>query len=384
MSRLEADWLKSAATQRVFSLLSDAGFQVFAVGGCVRDALLGKGVSDIDISTDAQPGTVETLAKEAGLRTVPTGIDHGTVTVLVGDAPYEITTFRQDVETDGRRAVVAFSDRVEDDALRRDFTMNALYCGADGTILDPLGGLDDLHAGRVRFIEDAETRIREDYLRSLRYFRFHAWYGDLAEGMDAEALAAIAANVEGLAGLSRERVGSEVKRLLGAPDPAPAVAGMRATGVLAQILPGADDRFLAPLIAVEEAARVGPGAMRRLAVLGGAEVAERLRLSRREAQALEDIAAGMALAPGELGYRQGAEAGRDALLVAAAIRGEAVSDAALEDMAHGAEQVFPLKAGDLMPALEGPALGQALKRLEAEWIASGFTLDRDALLARRG
>lgn len=222
--------------------------------GCVRNALLGAEASDIDIATDAHPERVVELAAGAGLKAIPTGIEHGTVTVVSGGIPHEITTFRRDVETDGRRATVAFSDTVSEDAARRDFTMNALYARPDGTLLDPLGGLPDLNARHVRFIGQAKDRIREDYLRSLRYFRFHAWYGDAAAGFDPDALDAIASNLDGLERLSRERVGAEILKLLAAPDPAPAIAAMRGAGVLGAVLPGADDRSLAVLVSLEQAA----------------------------------------------------------------------------------------------------------------------------------
>lgn len=381
MERIKPDWLLSKGTQRVFSLLSDAGHEAYAVGGCVRNTLLSEPVRDIDLSTSARPEDVMALAEAAGLHAIPTGIEHGTVTVVVDAEPYEITTFRYDVETDGRRAVVAFSDSIEDDALRRDFTMNALYADAAGAIHDPVEGLPDLRARRVRFIEDADQRIREDYLRSLRYFRFCAWYGDATNGFDADALDAIARNLDGLESLSRERVGAELKRLLEAPDPAPAVAVMRATGVLARILPGADDNGLGPLIALEGG--VPPDAIRRLAVLGGENVAKRLRISRKEAAALADIRDAVGKAPGELGYRLGADAGRDALLVTAALTGTGpVSSDDLSQVVYGAAQAFPVEAADLMSALSGPELGRSLKRLEREWIESGFKLGREALIAR--
>src|SRR5690606_12242514 len=176
-------------------------------------------------------------------------------TVIAGHEPHEITTFRRDVETLGRHAVVAFSDRIEEDAARRDFTMNALYSRADGQVLDPLGsGLADLAARHVRFVGNPEDRIREDYLRILRFFRFTAWYGDPAEGPDPDGLAACAEHALGLEGLSRERVGAEIKKLLSAPDPAPAVAAMQATGVLRHVLPGADARAVGPLVHLEGSA----------------------------------------------------------------------------------------------------------------------------------
>jgi len=230
------------------------------------------------------------LAEAAGLKPVPTGIDHGTVTVVSDGKPHEVTTFREDVDTFGRHAEVAFGSDLQADARRRDFTMNALYAQPDGTVIDPLGGMDDLAARRVRFIGDAAARIAEDYLRILRFFRFHAHYGDPASGLDADALAACAANLDGLDGLSRERVGAEMRKLLSAPDPAPAAAAMQAAGVLAIVLPGADTRALAPLVHLEDRTTTPPDAIRRLAALGGADVAERLRLSRAEAKRLARLA----------------------------------------------------------------------------------------------
>ncbi len=377
MTRIEADWLTDEATQRVFALLGD--YPIFAVGGCVRNTILGVPVKDIDLSTAARPEVVTALAEAAGLRVVPTGIEHGTVTVVVADEPFEITTFRRDVETDGRRAVVAFSDRMDDDALRRDFTMNALYADAAGVVHDPVGGLADIAARRVRFIEDAVQRIREDYLRSLRFFRFCAWYGDPESGMDSEALDAIARNLAGLETLSRERVGSELLRLLEAPDPSPAVASMRATGVLGTILPGAEDRALGPLVELERGFGLEPNAVRRLAVLGGAF--DTLRLSRSVAKHVETVRDNIGVAASVAGYRHGEEIGRDIVLVTAALMEQPLAVDALTDVVRGATFEFPVKAADLMPALEGKALGEALKRLEDRWIKSGFTLSKSDLLS---
>ena len=380
MKRIDADWLKAAGTRAVFSLLTDAGHKAFAVGGCVRNTLLDAPVKDIDLSTDALPETVMALAKDAGLKVVPTGIEHGTVTVIAGDIPHEITTFRRDVDTDGRRAVVAFSTDMNDDALRRDFTMNALYVDASGALVDPLGGLPDLEARRVRFIENAELRIREDYLRSLRFFRFHAWYGDPKQGFDPEALDAIARNVDGIKSLSGERLGSEMKRLLEAPDPVAAVAGMRSTGVLHAVLEGGDDRALGPLVHFEETLSIAPNAIRRLAALGGENVAEALRLSRQEADRLRIIRAGTPGAGKASGYLLGADAALDVHLIEAASLAIPFEKSVLAQIAEGAELTFPIKATDLMPGLEGPALGAALKSLEAQWIASDFSLSKAALL----
>ncbi len=379
--RITGDWIEAEGVQLVLHLLTDAGHQGLLVGGCVRNALIGQPVADIDIATDAVPERVIELARAAGLKVVPTGIDHGTVTIVVGGAPHEVTTFRRDVETDGRRATVAYATQVEEDAGRRDFTMNALYADAEGRIVDPLGGLPDLEARRVRFVGDADARIREDYLRILRFFRFHAWYGDPDAGMDAEALAACAANSAGLEALSRERIGHEMRRLLAAADPAPAVAAMQATGVLARILPGADAKALAPLVHLEPP--YAPDWIRRLAALGGADQADALRLSRDEARRFGILREGIGGAAGaaELAYREGAGLARDIVLLRAALLDQPLPPGWEDAIARGAAAKFPLRAADLMPAHEGAALGARLKELEARWIASGFELTRAQLLS---
>ncbi|MGR3813900.1 MAG: CCA tRNA nucleotidyltransferase [Cognatishimia activa] len=380
--KIFGDWLTRAQTQAVFAMLSDAGYQVYAVGGCVRNALMGVAVSDVDMSTDATPEQVVNLAKTAGLKAIPTGIDHGTITVVSGGIPHEITTFRKDVATDGRRATVAFSKSVTDDARRRDFTMNALYVDRDGEVLDPLGGMADLEARILRFIDNPKLRIREDYLRILRYFRFHAWYGDPEAGMDPEALAAIAETFEGLAQISKERVGAEILKLLAASDPAPSVAAMRQTGVLGQVLPGADDRALAPLVHLEGEAGLAPDALRRLASLGGDGVSERLRLSKKQTEILgvfrDEIGSMEALAT--VAYRHGADVAYSVALLRAAVFETPPAPDMSASIALGAEAEFPVKAADLMPEFAGSKLGEALKALEASWIASGFALTKDDLL----
>lgn len=381
MTQVTGDWLTAPGTQAVMGMLEDAGYQAHAVGGCVRNALLGAPVADVDISTDARPETVIALARAAGLKPVPTGIDHGTVTVVARGEPFEVTTYRADVETDGRRAVVRFADTMAEDAVRRDFTMNALYADRRGTVVDPLGGLPDLRARHLRFIQDAAQRIREDYLRTLRYFRFHAWYGDPAQGMDAEALAAIADNLDGLDRLSAERVGAELLKLLAAPDPVQAVAVMAQTGVLPRILPGASPRALGPLLMAEEALGLAPDPLRRLAATGFADGAA-LRLSKPDQKRLtllRELTEGTAGLP-EVAWRHGAETASDTAALRAAMLEQPVDPAALPDLAAAAQARFPVTAQDLMPALSGKALGDRLRALEAQWIASGFALDREDLL----
>ncbi len=378
--KVSGDWLDHPGTQALCAALENAGYRALFVGGCVRNALLDEPVADVDLATDATPENVTNIAENAGFKVVPTGFDHGTVTVIAAGRPHEVTTFRRDVETDGRRAVVAFSTRIEEDAARRDFTMNALYADARGAVLDPLGGLPDLQSRRLRFVGDAETRIREDYLRILRFFRFHAAYGDPEKGLDPDALAACAALSAGLETISKERIGAEMRKLLSAPDPAPAVASMAAAGVLAQILPGADHRALAPLIHLEGEAPLRW--LRRLVVLGGGDADTALRLSRAEVRdlaALRDAIAGLQT-PAALGWQLGADLAADAMLARAATFGFPPPQGWEVAVARGAATTFPVTAADLMPALQGVALGQRMRALEVAWLASDLTLGRQDLL----
>ena len=377
--RLTGDWLTDPAAQSVCAALEQGGHQALFVGGCVRNGLLNMPVGDIDIATDATPERVIELARVAGLKSVPTGIDHGTVTLIAAGKPHEVTTFRRDIETDGRRATVAFSTRIEDDAARRDFTMNALYARPDGTLVDPLGGLPDLRARHIRFVGDPDSRIREDYLRILRFFRFTAWYGDPALGMDADGLAACAAGIDGLHGLSKERIGAEMRKLLAAPDPAPAVASMAQAGILAALLPGSDPRALAPLIHLEQGEPIRW--LRRMAALGGPDPTDALRLSRGDSRDLAHLRAAIegSQTPAVLGHSLGSALAMDALLLRAALFEQPLPPKAQTEVARGAATPFPITAADL-PTLAGPALGQELKRLKSLWLASDLRLGRSQLL----
>ena len=378
---VSGDWLTRPATQALCAALQAGGHRVFFVGGCVRNAVLGEAVGDLDLATDALPEKVVRLVEAAGFKAIPTGIDHGTVTVLAGGLPHEITTFRRDVQTDGRHAVVAYSTDVAQDAARRDFTMNALYADPAGEVVDPLGGLPDLRARRLRFVGEPSQRIREDYLRILRFFRFSATYGDPALGMDAEGLAACAELADGIDGLSRERIGAEMRKLLSARDPAPALASMAASGVLRHVLSGADPRYVAPLVHLEAGAP--PHWQRRLVVLGGQDWDNALRLSRSEQGLMARLRdqVGNALSPAAVGWRLGPEAGADAVLARAAVLESPLPDDWKADVARGAASRFPVTAADLMPALAGPALGAKLAELESRWLASDLRLSRDDLLA---
>ncbi|MEM6464793.1 MAG: CCA tRNA nucleotidyltransferase [Pseudomonadota bacterium] len=378
--KLTGAWIEDPAVQDVCRMLEEGGHRALLVGGCVRNALMGEPVSDIDISTDARPDRVLALAEQGERKAVGTGLEHGTVTVVEGRRGFEITTFRKDVETDGRHAVVAFADDIESDARRRDFTVNAIYSIRDGTVLDPLGGLSDLAERRIRFIGDASQRIREDYLRILRFFRFHAWYGKADAGLDAEGLAACAELADGLGTLSRERVGAEILKLLAAPDPAPVVASMRQAGILQHVLRGAEPTFLGPLVHCEKSLGLDPDPLRRLAVLGGEMPDQSLRLNRKDARRLAVLRESTEAEPAVLGYHHGAQAALDLLCLRSAAAGTEPDVSWRSEIARGAEAQFPVAAEDLMPAYQGPALGQHLRALEETWIASGFTLSRAQLL----
>ncbi|WP_068080215.1 CCA tRNA nucleotidyltransferase [Novosphingobium rosa] len=342
------------------------------VGGAVRDTLLGADVKDIDAATPMRPEDVVAACKEAGLKTVPTGIEHGTVTVVLAGGPVEVTTLRHDVSTDGRRATVAFAQDWREDAARRDFTINALYADP-GTleIFDYFGGLADLEARRVRFIGEAHQRIREDHLRILRYFRFRARFG--AGEPDAEAEKACADLAATLKGLSRERIGMETMNLLALPDPAPTVARMQALGVLAEILPEADVPALAALVEQEQAQGIAPLAIRHLAALIPADptlagqIAGRFRLSGVQKKRLMSAASrpGETAPPRALAYRLGVPEAIDALLLAGRdARG-------LDDFTP---PTFPLKGGQIVArgVAAGPQVARVLHNVQTAWVDEGF------------
>lgn len=363
--------------------LASGQYQAWYVGGCVRNGLLDQPDSDIDIATNARPDQTIAAAEAAGLAAIPTGADHGTITIVVDGTGYEVTTLRRDVETDGRHAVVHFSDCIEDDAARRDFTMNALYADADGVVVDPLNGMNDLYAGRVRFIGNARARIAEDYLRILRFFRFTAWYGNSAEGPDIDGLAACAEMAEGLDRIAAERIGQEMRKLLAAPDPAPTVATMAQAGILARIMPGADPRGLAPLVALEHTVGAAPDSIRRLAVLGGTDLTAALRLSRAQSRQLDFLRdqIGTMEPISYLANHHGVTLTLDVALLRAATFDQPLPSDLVATLTRAATADFPIKAADLIPAFQGPALGRRLDQLRRHWVASDFTATKSELLA---
>jgi poly(A) polymerase len=401
------DWMVAPETRAVLEALGADGAELRFVGGCVRDAVAGRPVKDVDLATPDPPERVMELLERAGIKAVPTGVEHGTVTAVSGGRPFEVTTLRVDVESYGRRARVAYTDDWQADAARRDLTINALSCAPDGTLYDPFGGLADLRDGRVHFVGDPRQRIREDYLRLLRFFRFHAHYGTGAP--DPESLAAATGLAADATGLSGERVRDELLKLLAADDPLPVLELMHAHDVLRSFLPeAAGTAVVAALLTVEPGGQ-RPDSLRRLAALLEADskaakaVAKRLRLSRAERERLGRLltAAGGSESALRAGmpenrlrvalYHLGAEAARDGLLLDWARHPEAARAKLCADLQAGLATVaawrpmkFPLKGRDAVALglAPGPGVGALLAEVEAWWIAEDFQPDRAACLAR--
>jgi poly(A) polymerase len=393
-------WLNAPETRAVMDVLTRDGGAARFVGGCVRNALLGVPVEDIDIATPLLPDEVARRLVAAGMQAVPTGIEHGTITAVTNKTPFEITTLRRDVSTDGRRATVAFSTDWTEDAQRRDFTMNALYADAQGQVFDLVGGIADLHARRVRFIGDPARRIAEDYLRILRLFRFHAWYGK--GEIDADGLTACAAAGSQIKTLSGERVQKEMLKLMGAEHPIPVLRAMAASGVLGEVLRGElkFGRFQRLCEIDADSFFAADGLLRLGALLGdqpqASEVADRWRLSNADRDRLSDMLGEPAKIVSYLSvsevqralYRFGAPLFRDWVRLRWAEDGKLSNThqwRALLALADSwVRPTFPLKGPDAMAAgvPQGPLVGKVLSEVEAWWVDNGFTDDNFSLAER--
>jgi poly(A) polymerase len=377
-----AEWLGRPGLRRIVAALAADGGAVKIVGGAVRDTLLGLPVTDIDLATPLLPLEVTRRLEAADIKVIPTGIAHGTVTAIASGDHHEITTLRRDVETDGRRATIAFADDWRDDAARRDFTINALYADPDtGTVDDWFGGLADLKAGRVAFIGDPATRIAEDHLRILRFYRFAARFG--RGDLDAVSHAAVVTARQSLKSLSRERIADELLKILSLPDPRAIVGQMAADGIFEVLLPERDAGFAAAfdrLVANEEAAGVTVAPLRRLAALLPADaaiaeqVASRLRLSTRQRKHLAALGGRRAdtVRPvRQLAHAIGVDAARDVHLLA---DDAASARTAVEALSGWTVPEMPLKGGDIVARgiAVGPEVARILKAVEAEWVAEDF------------
>jgi len=391
------EMLQTSGLQEVFSAIAKAGGEARIVGGAVRNGLLGEPVQDIDIATDLLPEQVVAAAKRAHLKAVPTGIDHGTVTIVSHNRGFEVTTLRHDVETDGRRATVAYTDDWAADAARRDFTLNALYCDRHGKVHDPLGGYADLKSRNIRFVGDPVARITEDYLRILRFFRFFAQYGD--GPADKDALAACSRLRDGLKQLSRERIGQEMRKLLMAKRAVCAVRLMNQTGVgMALFSTDVDADSLECVVAIDAAHELAPDYALRLAaclpleanVLGGL-----LRLPKAEERAIAAMRDCMPPAPGlrdnerkVVLYRTGADTWRRVVRLDWARSDADANDAEWHGLLRLPDEwaipTLPVTGADIMAAgvPAGPNVGETLRALEDWWMAGGFVATREELLGR--
>ncbi|MFZ1991818.1 MAG: CCA tRNA nucleotidyltransferase [Alphaproteobacteria bacterium] len=399
-----ADWLALPQTRALISALDrdvEGGPAIRFVGGCVRNTLMGLKVEDIDVATVHTPEKVMELARNAGFHPVPTGIDHGTITVVVQGKPFEVTTLRIDVKSHGRHADVAYTEDWAADAARRDFTINAIYADADGTLFDPVGGVADVAARRVRFIGDAHARIREDFLRILRFFRFHAWYGQGA--LDAVGLEACTSEREGLKRLSAERIQKELLRLLEAPDPVPVLRIMGEKGIL-QILLYSSLYFdlLTEIVAIEEKYLHRADPIRRLSSFVNSEIGERLKFSNADAKRLSLLEFDDAeidgeqwhldpdmdsIALGKLLYRYGVERVIDLIVLTWAHQGASNNADKWTRLVSEAKKYvrpkMPINGNDLQAlGLSGAKLGEVMKATEAWWADHDFRPDRTALLAK--
>lgn len=395
----DAAWLCEPPLADVLRVLNAPGIETRVVGGAVRNVLLGVPIGDVDLATTGEPDAVAGLAEAAGMKAVPTGIAHGTITVVAQGRPFEVTTLRHDVEGHGRHATVAFGAGWEEDARRRDFTMNALYADRDGRLHDPVGGYADILARRVRFIGDAEQRIREDYLRILRFFRLHAQYGTGAP--DPAGLGAAIRLRAGLLSLSGERLRQETLRLLAAPGAVATVTAAAECGILGMVIGGVPYLVgFGRLAAIEAESGAAADPVLRLAAVGvtvredALRVAGRLRLSNADRRRLAEIAEGWrAMRPGAgdgalktMLYRTGPQTFRDRALVAFARSGAAAGDERWTRLVTLPDRwtapAFPVKGADLraLGVAAGPDIGRLLARLERDWVAGGFAGGRDALL----
>ena len=379
----DVKWRRERELTHLLDVLGASDGETRFVGGCVRDSLLRLAVNDVDLATRLRPEEVLERLKAARIKAVPTGIAHGTVTAVIAGKPVEVTTLRRDVSTDGRRATIAYTDDWREDASRRDFTINALSAeAADGLVHDYFDGLADLGARRVRFIGDPLTRIAEDHLRILRFFRFHARFGHGAP--DTAALEACTARANDLMALSRERIADELLKLLALPEPVPAVRLMVERAILRPFLPeAADVAALERLVDAERMAGIAPAPLRRLAALLPADpdvatdVAARLRLSKKAAKRLALAADRTIAAPQRLAFRIGTESAIDRLLLA----GETGEEVAA--LSSWQPPRLPISGGDLiaMGMVAGPLVARTLRDVEREWEEAGFPADREAVRA---
>ena len=379
----ETKWLRNPSAQKLSKLYKSFGYQVLFVGGCVRNTILKMPVTDIDLATDAQPEEIIKIAKENNIRFVPTGLAHGTITLIIDNKNYQITTFRTDFDHDGRYAKVEFTESLLLDASRRDLTINALYCNHVGEVIDPLNGLDDIKKQKIKFIGNPNERIKEDNLRILRFFRFQAIYGNKNLEIDSIALEACHNHKSKLAALSKERITSELRKILSAPNPLEVMIKMNETGVLNELFQNVSIDSLEAYLKTEEKFKININWLGRLLSLQVTQEEESLKLTRCEFKFLKQTKSAIEnqIHVLEFSYYNGVENGKIYSILQNFRHNIILSKNLLNQINSLATKKFPITAKDLMPEIRGKKLGEALRSLEDQWIKSNFTLSKKDLLA---
>ena len=379
----ETKWLRNPSAQKLSKLYKSFGYQVLFVGGCVRNTILKIPVTDIDLATDAQPEEIIKIAKENNIRFVPTGLAHGTITLIIDNKNYQITTFRTDFDHDGRYAKVEFTESLLLDASRRDLTINALYCNHVGEVIDPLNGLDDIKKQKIKFIGNPNERIKEDNLRILRFFRFQAIYGNKNLEIDSIALEACHNHKSKLAALSKERITSELRKILSAPNPLEVMIKMNETGVLNELFQNVSIDSLEAYLKTEEKFKININWLGRLLSLQVTQEEESLKLTRCEFKFLKQTKSAIEnqIHVLEFSYYNGVENGKIYSILQNFRHNIILSKNLLNQINSLATKKFPITAKDLMPEIRGKKLGEALRSLEDQWIKSNFTLSKKDLLA---
>ena len=379
----ETKWLRNPSAQKLSKLYKNFGYQVLFVGGCVRNTILKMPVTDIDLATDAQPEEIIKIAKENNIRFVPTGLAYGTITLIIDNKNYQITTFRTDFDHDGRYAKVEFTESLLLDASRRDLTINALYCNHVGEVIDPLNGLDDIKKQKIKFIGNPNERIKEDNLRILRFFRFQAIYGNKNLEIDSIALEACHNHKSKLAALSKERITSELRKILSAPNPLEVIIKMNETGVLNELFQKVSIDSLAAYLKTEEKFKININWLGRLLSLQVTQEEESLKLTRCEFKFLKQTKSAIEnqIHVLEFSYYNGVENGKIYSILQNFRHNIILSKNLLNQINSLATKKFPITAKDLMPEISGKKLGEALRSLEDRWIKSNFTLSKKDLLA---
>ena len=384
--QINSEWIKNKVTQNILKIFEGADHNAYLVGGCIRNSILNIPVTDIDISTDATPQQTVDLFNRENFKVAPTGFSHGTVTVISEGIPYQITTMRSDQNTDGRHADVVFSDDIKKDAERRDFTINALYADSTGKIINPIGGLEDFNPLAIKFIGDPNNRIQEDYLRILRFFRFHAQFSELVTQFDKVALDAIEKNQDGLKKLSKERIWSELKKILSTSNPARSLYKMSQLGILEIILENKNSHNIKRFNLIEKKMGLEPEPIRRLVAITENTEDTFLNLSRKEAKKFSLLKGLLKKKhdPAELVYQFNREIAQSVLAIYTFYKGEKLKLSDIKKIEKACLFPCPITGAQISKYMDGAAVGIKIKEAHRVWINSNFKSDEAKILSDIG